>query len=214
MSGLFGFAAGLTLLLPVFGQGDAERPSPVPFAAPLSSPQSASRCTAQAPAILDHETRQNHSEPPAPKVEAQVSAANPLEAFYRLRTANQHRIERRLTIRITPLRQSNRNNLLAQLPRRGVAQAFEEREMEGCVPVSGIAGVQTSTGNRLLLFLRDQRIVSLNLERGCEARDFYSGFYVERSEDGRLCVKRDQLQSRSGAKCEVERMRRLVRTGE
>ena len=115
-----------------------------------------------------------------------------------------------MTIRISPQRQSNRNSLLAQLPQRGLRTTFEEREMERCVPMSGISGVQTGTGNRLLLFLRDDRIVSINLERACRARDFYSGFYIERSEDGQLCVGRDELQSRSGAKCEVERMRQLV----
>lgn len=82
--------------------------------------------------------------------------------------------------------------------------------MDRCLPVSQIAGVQTGTGNRLLLFLNNQRIVSVNLERACRARDFYSGFYVERSDDGQICVDRDELQSRSGAKCEVERMSQLV----
>ena len=53
--------------------------------------------------------------------------------------------------------------------------------MDRCVPISGISGVQTGNGNRLLLFLRDQRIISVNLERACRARDFYSGFYIERN---------------------------------
>ncbi|MEM1053129.1 MAG: hypothetical protein AAGI28_13650, partial [Pseudomonadota bacterium] len=177
-------------------------------------PASTLHCKAPASATHHRQNKAHQSKPPQSDVSSQLSATNPLEAFYRSRTVNQHRIERRVTIRITPYRQSSRNSLLAQLPRRGVTRTFEEREMANCVPVSGIAGVQTGTGNRLLLFLRDERIISLNLERGCEARDFYSGFYVERSSDGRLCVKRDLLQSRSGAKCEVERMRRLVRAGD
>lgn len=82
--------------------------------------------------------------------------------------------------------------------------------MADCLQVSEISGVQTGSGNRLLLFLDDRRIVSLGLERSCRARDFYSGFYVERRDDGKLCVNRDRLHSRSGAKCEVERMRELV----
>lgn len=191
MSSLYAIAASLTLFLPLLGQFNSAPPAPTP------SPD-APICKTQ------------HSETPPEQIPSQLSATNPLDAWYKSRTVNQHRVERRVTIRITPYRQSNRNSLLAQLPRRGVTRAYEERKMSSCVPVSGIAGVQTGTGNRLLLFLRDERIISLNLERGCEARDFYSGFYVERNEDGRLCVKRDQLQSRSGAKCEVERMRRLV----
>jgi hypothetical protein len=140
--------------------------------------------------------------------------ANPLDAFRGGQISRQVRIEQRVIIRITPQRQGNRNNLLARLPERGLSTRYEEREMDRCLAVSGISGVQTGNGNRLLLFLSDQRIVSVNLERACRARDFYSGFYIERNEDGQLCVDRDELQSRSGAKCEVERMRQLVAVNE
>jgi len=138
------------------------------------------------------------------------SASTPLDAFHDEQTANQVRIEQRVIIRISPARQSNRNPLLAQLPQNGLNTQFEEREMDRCLPISRIVGVQTGTGNRLLLFLNDQQIVSVTLERACRARDFYSGFYIEQNEDGRLCVDRDELQSRSGAKCDIERMRQLV----
>lgn len=133
-----------------------------------------------------------------------------LDAFRGVQVARQVRIDQRVTIRITPRREGNRNSLLARLPQQGINTAYEERSMERCVPMAGISGVQTGTGNRLLLFLKDSRIVTVNLERACRARDFYSGFYIERSEDGNLCVDRDELQSRSGAKCEVEAMRQLV----
>ena len=200
MPSSFAFATSLALLLPLgFGSVAAGADETHDVATPLT-PQ----CTA--PGIENA----SHSEPPKVSLQPEVSAANPLEALYNSHRANQVRIERRVTIRISPYRQSSRNSLLARLPREGVSRTFEERKMDNCVPVSGIAGVQTGNGNRLLLFLNDQRIVSLNLERGCRARDFYSGFYIERNEDGRLCVKRDLLQSRSGAKCEVAGMRRLV----
>lgn len=217
MSSLYALAASAALFLPFLGQAN-DAPVASVTSAPSSAVTSAPQCsiTNAGPVSGAEPLKQSaqNSEPPAAQLPLPISsegrASTPLEAFYATRTANQVRIERRVTIRIAPYRQSNRNSLLAQLPRRGVEREYEERKMDDCIPVAGIAGVQTGTGNRLLLFLRDQRIISLNLERGCEARDFYSGFYVERSEDGRLCVKRDQLQSRSGAKCEVERMRRLV----
>ena len=136
--------------------------------------------------------------------------ATPIDGFRRGQIAHQFRIEQRVTIRISPQSSNNRNELLAQLPQQGVQPAFEEREMDRCVALAGIAGVQTANGNRLLLFLRDERIVTINLEGTCRARDFYSGFYVERNEDGQLCVARDQLLSRSGVKCEIARMSQLV----
>jgi len=204
MSSSFAFATSLALLLPLgFGSVAAGADEAQRVATPFT-PQCA------APGIETSPETASHSEPPRISLQPEVGTANPLEALYNSHRANQVRIERRVTIRISPYSQGSRNSLLARLPRQGVSRTFEERKMDNCVPVSGIAGVQTGNGNRLLLFLNDQRIVSLNLERGCRARDFYSGFYIERNEDGRLCVKRDLLQSRSGAKCEVAGMRRLV----
>ena len=100
--------------------------------------------------------------------------------------------------------------MLAALPRRPIATSFAEVEHGVCVPVAAIAGVQPVEDDRLLLFLRDRRVLSAALERSCSARAFYSGFYIERSEDGQLCVSRDRLQSRSGASCQVDSLHRLV----
>ena len=137
-------------------------------------------------------------------------ASTPLDAFRGGQITRQARIEQRVIIRITPRRTGNRNDLLARLPQRGLNTQYEEREIDRCLPVDSIVGVQSGNGNRLLLFLNDRRMITVNLERSCRASQFYSGFYVEQNDDGRLCVGRDELQSRSGAKCEVERMRQLI----
>jgi hypothetical protein len=154
--------------------------------------------------------------PSAPQCEAAAVQAdpamriNPLSALRNSSTASQIRIEQRVVVRISPQPPAARQNLLAELPQRELSQRFEERSKEKCVALQGIAGVQTGSGNRLVLFLRDRRMISVNLEKSCRARDFYSGFYVEKNKDGRLCVERDKLQSRTGASCEVEAMRQLV----
>ncbi len=127
---------------------------------------------------------------------------------------NQVRIEQRVVVRISPHSTTQRQSLMEELPQHALPPRLEERKMEKCLPVSGIAGVQTGSGNRLLLFLRDRRVVTASLEKSCRARDFYSGFYVERNEDGKICVDRDKLQSRTGAKCEISRMRQLVQVSE
>jgi hypothetical protein len=74
--------------------------------------------------------------------------------------------------------------------------------------------VQPDRGSRLILYMRDRRMLSATLERACRARDFYSGFYVDRTNDGQLCVDRDTLLSRSGANCKLTRIRQLIETGE
>lgn len=132
------------------------------------------------------------------------------DAGYRLPEANQVRIEQRVIIRIAPRSPIQRQSLMAELPEPSPPQRMVERKMEDCIDIANIAGVQPTSSDRLLLYLRDRRIVSARLERSCHARDFYSGFYVERNEDGRICIDRDKLQSRTGAQCEVDRLRRLV----
>ena len=189
MQSLFAFAASLALAVPMMAGADAPgRPAPAP-----SAPQ----CDA---AGLNEEASP-----------AQVGA-NPLSAFRSTATARQVRIEQRVVVRIAPRVPSARQSPPNDLPDRALAPRFEEGGKEKCVALQGIAGVQTGSGNRLVLFLRDRRMISVNLEKSCRARDFYSGFYVEQSKDGRLCVDRDRLQSRTGVSCEVETMRQLVET--
>ena len=123
---------------------------------------------------------------------------------------NQVRIEQRVVIHIAPSPPATREEILARLPRRPMETRYEEVAFDRCVPVQGIAGVAPVQQNRLLLFMRDRRVLSAALERACDAQAFYSGFYVERNEDGMLCTGRDKLQSRAGASCEVAQFNRLV----
>lgn len=187
MHKLFALTAPLALLLPV--TAGAGVPAPDNRTAPLPAP-SAPRC--EAASLKD-----------APRT-------NPLSAVRGQLSVGQVRIEQRVVVRIAPAAPAARQDLMAELPQRAVPARFEEERKEKCVALEGIAGVQTGSGNRLVLFLRDRRMLSVNLEKSCRARDFYSGFYVEKNKDGRLCVERDKLQSRTGVRCEVESMRRLV----
>lgn len=124
---------------------------------------------------------------------------------------NQVRIEQRVTIRISP--RPMEPNMLMDLPSQPLPQRQAERDIGRCLPMAGIAGVQVSNDNKLILFMRDRRVVSAALERSCSARDYYSGFYVERNGDGQICVRRDSLLSRSGANCKLSRIRQLVGAG-
>lgn len=184
-------AAPLAMMLPLIGGATDESGKSEGRA--VTGPISAPQCEAAAASDA----------PPS-------SAMNPLAALRRGSIAQQVRIEQRVVVRIAPQPFAARQNLLAEMPQRAEAPRFEEGGKEKCVSLDGIAGVQTGSGNRLVLFLRDRRMISVNLEKACRARDFYSGFYVEKNKDGRLCVDRDKLQSRSGARCEVNAMRQLV----
>lgn len=130
---------------------------------------------------------------------------------FRVQAQNQVRIEQRMTVRISPRTPlPPQASFLMDLPDREIGPQFIERKIGKCLPIAGIAGVQVAGAGKLVLFMRDRRMVSASLERACRARDFYSGFYLERSADGRLCVDRDTLLSRSGANCKLTRFRQLV----
>lgn len=122
----------------------------------------------------------------------------------------QVRIRERIIIRISPSPPDARERLMALQPRRAAGTSYREVAHDGCVRAENIVGVQPTTDNRLLLFMENRNVLAATLDRECTARAFYSGFYLERSEDGRLCVQRDLLQSRAGTSCSVERLTRLV----
>ncbi|HKT86712.1 MAG TPA: hypothetical protein VJQ77_11585 [Novosphingobium sp.] len=121
------------------------------------------------------------------------------------------RIEQRMTIRVAPRgSRPSSPEMFFGMPDDEFESRFAERKIGKCLPMAGIAGVQPNGSNRLLLFMRDQRVVSAELERACRARDFYLGFYLARTSDGQLCVDRDTLLSRSGMNCKLTRIRQLV----
>ncbi|MDB5725774.1 MAG: hypothetical protein JWQ16_2528 [Novosphingobium sp.] len=145
---------------------------------------------------------------PAPQA-VEAFGEFPVSGNIRVPVANQVRIERQITIRISP-RGAAPPVPMFDLPERGRPPRIAEHRMGKCLPIGGIAGVQVGRDNRLTVFMRDRRTISLGLEKSCRAQDFYSGFYVERSLDGQLCVDRDRLQSRSGANCALTRLRQLI----
>ena len=91
---------------------------------------------------------------------------------------------------------------------------IRERKIGKCVTNALIGGMTLRGESQLLLYLRDRRVVSATLERACQARDYYSGFYLTRNPDGKLCVNRDTLLSRSGANCKLKQLRELIYQGD
>ena len=122
----------------------------------------------------------------------------------------QVRIQQRVIVRIAPSTQSVEERFAALQARQSAPIPVREVPHDGCVRVDNILGVQPTRDNRLLLFMANRNVLAAELDRACAAEAFYSGFYVERASDGRLCVRRDHLQSRAGASCAMEQLTRLV----
>ena len=132
-----------------------------------------------------------------------------LEAMERAAIQHQVRIERRVTIRISPLSAVSRQQLVSPGTRVRTRRMAEHPHPE-CLPLSSIRAVQALESNRLVFYLPNQQMVSAVMGNSCSAADFYSGFYVEPAGDGMLCERRDMLQARSGARCEIAGLRQLV----
>ncbi len=121
----------------------------------------------------------------------------------------QVRIEKRVIIRV-PRRRPNQLAPRADFAREIPQQSFREKKMGKCLPMNNILGVQMFSDQFLDLVTKDRKRVRAQLEENCQARSFYSGFYMEKSADGKMCAGRDILHSRTGAKCGIERFRELV----
>lgn len=154
--------------------------------------------------------------PSGPISRADADGADDFSAIadsFRPRTAQQVRIEQRVTIRISPRAapMPMMPSAMADLEGGGRGEPrFVERKIGKCLALNGIAGVQAGPRNKLMLMLRDGRVVSATLDKACQGRDYYSGFLVAKNADGMLCTGRDELLSRSGSNCKVSGFRQIV----
>src|SRR3546814_7193060 len=73
-----------------------------------------------------------------------------------------------------------------------------------------IMGMQAVHRGSIDLITRQNQRLRAQLNRGCRALDFYAGFYMKGNKDGRLCEDRDEINARSGARCEIDKFRLLV----
>jgi hypothetical protein len=109
-----------------------------------------------------------------------------------------------------------REQILVRVPARPVHRPpqplIEWQEGKGpkCVATTSIAGAGLVGQNSVDLILRDRSRVRAKLEKSCPALDYYYGFYIRPSADGRICQDRDVIRSRMGGQCEIEKFRSLT----
>ena len=112
---------------------------------------------------------------------------------------------------------SVRQQIIIRVPRgaRRVQPAgsslIQWREGRGprCISASSIAGATLLGQNSVDLILRDNTRLRARLESSCPALDYYFGFYVNATQDGRICADRDAIRSRAGGLCQIDQFRSL-----
>jgi hypothetical protein len=92
------------------------------------------------------------------------------------------------------------------------ASLIQWREGRGprCITASRLIGATSFRPSSVDLILRDNSRVRAQLHRRCPALDYYRGFYINATEDGRICADRDVIRSRTGGECQIDRFSALV----
>lgn len=124
-------------------------------------------------------------------------------------SAFQVRVEQRVIIRV-PRHSPGASNMSSRITGKAAPVRYKEEKAGKCLLMDRLIGSRPGTKESLDLVTRDGAMIRAYLGDGCLAREFYAGAYMERPVDGKLCVDRDLLHARTGAKCEVDKFRLLI----
>ena len=113
----------------------------------------------------------------------------------------QIQIEQRAIIRVRPV---------SPAPPNAQRIRWEEKKGPNCVQRNMLAGALVSSPDSIDLLLRGGIRVRAKLQKSCPSIDFYSGFYVKATKDGRICEDRDVIHARTGGECQIENFKTLV----
>jgi hypothetical protein len=110
-------------------------------------------------------------------------------------------IARRTVIRVSPAATVTRS-----APK---IRDWKERDAPKCYSASIMSQVMVNRIDSIDIMLRGGSFVRGRLKKGCNAIDFYSGFYITPSKDGRICEDRDIIHSRAGDECQIAKFKTL-----
>lgn len=94
-------------------------------------------------------------------------------------------------------------------PPQAQPMTWKEHRGPKCIVAADLAGALVSEPGMVDLVLKGNRRVRARLDDRCEPLDFYNGFYVKPSADGRICADRDSIRARSGLSCQIDAFRLL-----
>lgn len=110
-------------------------------------------------------------------------------------------IQRRTIVRVAPV---------FAAPPAQAPISWKEKNAPKCANMSLLAGLAITRPDSIDLVLRGGQRLRAKLEKSCPSVDFYSGFYVKPHKDGRICEDRDQIHSRTGGACSIDKFKLLV----
>lgn len=86
---------------------------------------------------------------------------------------------------------------------------WREKGGPKCVDMADIQGAAVVAPGSVDVILRRGARMRVRFAASCPALDYYSGFYIAPTRDGRICASRDVVRDRAGGECAVDRFRKL-----
>lgn len=91
-----------------------------------------------------------------------------------------------------------------------LGSAFREKKGPPCLAMGDVAGAAVIAPNAVDLVMKTGERMRARFAASCPGLDYYSGFYLAPTADGKLCAGRDVVRDRAGGECAVERIRVLT----
>jgi hypothetical protein len=85
-----------------------------------------------------------------------------------------------------------------------------ERKAKDCLETRRVVGFGITRPDSVDLVLNDGSRMRARLGNNCPSLGLYQGFYVKPNPDGKMCVGRDPIHTRSGGECAISAFKNLV----
>lgn len=93
--------------------------------------------------------------------------------------------------------------------RRSPPIRWDEKKGPKCIAANQIVAAALGDERSVDFLLRDRTRVRARMDDDCPTLDFYGNFYIQ-PRDERVCARREEIRSRIGGACRIEKFRRLV----
>lgn len=87
---------------------------------------------------------------------------------------------------------------------------YREKKADECIKTEKVVGFAVQANDSVDFILESGKRLRAKLGASCRVLGFYTGLYVKPHPDGKMCVGRDRLRSRSGTSCGIEEFRHLI----
>jgi hypothetical protein len=94
-------------------------------------------------------------------------------------------------------------------PKRVQPIRWEEKKGPKCIASDQIVAAALGDERSVDFLLSDRSRMRARMDDDCPTLDFYGNFYIQ-PEDDMVCARRDEIRSRMGGSCRIEKFRRMV----